>query len=143
MVDRIYEYALISQALAPASSSTARNGVAIDMLGWDGCDFILNVGDIAATGTLNAKVSKDTASTFGTPTDITGAAITALADTDDNNCFVISVCEPSERYLRIVVTAATAASISGATAIRWRRHGGAGLPPTQAAAEVVTVGPGC
>ena len=48
-----------------------------------------------------------------------------------------------ERYLRSVVTAATAASVSGVLAIRWRRHGGAGLPPTQAAAEVVTIGPGC
>jgi hypothetical protein len=30
-------FQLISQALAPASSSTTRNGVAIDMLGFDGC----------------------------------------------------------------------------------------------------------
>jgi hypothetical protein len=143
MVDRIYEHSLIAQALAPASSSTVRNGGAIDMMGWDGCDFILNVGDIASTGTLNAKVQKDTTSAFSTPTDITSAAITALADTDDSKAFVISVCEPSERYLRIVVTAATAASISGAIAIRWRSHGGAGLPPTQVAAEIITVGPGC
>jgi len=143
MVDRIYEYALIAQALLPASSSGARSGVAIDMMGWDGCDFILTVGDIASTGTLNAKVQKDTVTNFASPTDITSAAIVALADTDDNNVFVISVCEPSERYLRIVVTAATAASVSGAIAIRWCRHGGGGLPPTQAAAQVITVGPGC
>jgi len=141
MVDRLYEHTLIAQAMPPASSSAGRNGNAIDMMGWDGCDFILEVGDIAATGTLNAKVQKDTVSAFSSPTDITGAAITALAASDDNKTFVISVCEPSERYLRIVVTAAVAASISGATAIRWRRHGG--LPPTQSASEIITVGPGC
>ena len=143
MSDRIYEHALISQAMPPASSSAGRNGNSIDMLGWDGCDFILEVGDIAATGTMNAKVQKDTATGFASPTDITGAAITALGATDDNKTFVISVCEPNERFLRIVVTAATAASISGATAIRWRRHGGGGLPPTQSASEIITVGPGC
>ncbi|OGT26067.1 MAG: hypothetical protein A2Z17_06875 [Gammaproteobacteria bacterium RBG_16_66_13] len=126
--------------MAPASSSAARNGNAIDMMGWDGCDFILEVGDIAATGTLNAKVQRDDNSSFTSATDIVGAAITALGASDDNKVVIISVCEPSERYLRIVVTAATAASISGVTAVRWRRHGG--LPPTQEAAEVVVVAPG-
>ena len=143
MVDRIYEYALIAQDVVPASSDTGRNGTGVDMMGWDGCDFILCVGDIASSGTLDMKIQKDTVSNFASPTDITSAAITQLGDTDDNAVCVISICEPSERYLRSVVTAATAASVSGVLAIRWRRHGGAGLPPTQAAAEVVTIGPGC
>lgn len=140
---RIYEETLITQALAPSSSSTAQNGNSIDMMGWDGCDFILEIGAIATGGTLNAKVCKDTATAFPSSTDITGAAIVALADTGDNTTYVISVCEPNERFLRIVVTAAVAATISSATAIRWRRHGGAGLPPTQTATQIITVGPGC
>jgi hypothetical protein len=141
LFSRPSEVALISQAMAPASSSTARNGSAIDMQGWDGCEFILEVGDIASTGTLNAKVQKDDNSSFSSPTDITGAAITQLGDTGDNTVIIISVREPSERYLRIVVTAATAASISGVTAIRFSAHGA--VPPTQAASQVVVVGPGC
>jgi hypothetical protein len=141
MADRPYAYMLISQAMPPASSSAGRNGNAIDMMGWDGCDFILEVGDIAATGTLDMKVQKDTVSNFASPTDITSAAITQLGASDDNKVCIICICEPSERYLRCVVTGATAASISGVTAIRWRRHGD--LPPTQAAAEIVVIGPGC
>ena len=129
---------LVSQALLPVAATTgARNGVAIDMLDYEGCCFILTVGDIASTGILNMKIQSHDDSSFGVPTDISGAALTQIADTGDNNVYVIDVRDPTERYLRCVVTPATAASCAGVEAIRYGKRGT--IPATQAAVQIVKV----
>jgi len=132
------EDTLISQALLPVAATTgARNGVAIDMQGYEGCCFILTVGDIASTGILNMKIQSDDNSSFTSGADISGAALTQIADTGDNGVYIIDVRDPTERYLRCVVTPATAASCAGVVAIQYGKHGT--IPATQAAVEVVKV----
>lgn len=80
----------------------------------------LNVGAIAATGTLNAKLEQATDSAGTGAKDVTGKAITALADSDDNKQIDIN-CRPDEldivngfTHVRLSVTTATAASLVGA-----------------------------
>jgi hypothetical protein len=111
--------------IRPASYSSAQSG------GWTLVDaraplvYFLNWGDIASTGTLDAKVEQATDSSGTGAKDITGKAITQQADTDDNNEAMISV-ERTELdtannfvYARITVTPATAATIIGVTCARY------------------------
>ncbi len=136
----LYDEVLISDEINPISSSTVLNGTGIDVSGWDGVIFVLNVGLIAATGIVNAKIQRDADSGFSDPTDLT-PAMAQLADTDDNQIHLFSVpmeiLPAGENFVRIVVTPATAAALIGATAIRYRREGGS--PPTQVADSTTKV----
>jgi hypothetical protein len=114
-----------------------RNGTAIDMTDYEGCCFILDLGDVASTGTVNMKIQRDDNSSFSSPTDISGAALTQIADTGDNGLYIVDVRDVTERYLRCVVTGATANHIGGVVAIRYGKRGA--IPATQAAVEVVNV----
>jgi hypothetical protein len=114
---------LISQALAPASSSAARNGNVIDSADYEGICFILDLGDVASGGTVNMKIQRDDLVAFGSPTDITGAALVQITDTGDNKLYIIDVRNPLEQFLRCVVTGATAAHIGGVMAIHYGKRG--------------------
>ncbi len=136
----LYDEVLITDEINPVSATVATNGTGVDVSGWDGVIFILNVGLLAATATLNAKIQRDGDSAFSDPTDLT-PAMAALADSDDNEIHLFSVpteiLPAGEKFCRIVVTPATAAALIGATAIRYRREGG--LPPTQVADSTTKV----
>ena len=95
--------------------SGAVNGPAIDTAGFDEALIILDVGTIAATGTLAVKVQEDTASAFGSPTDIAGAAFTSKVTGDSNTVFVgrVQLEVGREQFIRIVATQATAAVDAG------------------------------
>ena len=120
-----------------ASLTGATNGTGVDMNGWDGVLFLVAVGAVTATGTLDAKVQSDSVSNFATPADISGAALTQIVDGDDGKMMAIDVWRPGERYARIVLTQATAAVVAGAYAIRYRRTGR--TPPTQTLTELIKV----
>ncbi len=79
-------------------------GNSIDMQDYDHCDFIVSVGTIDIA--LNFKVQESVNSDGSSPSDISGAAITALGASDDNKTVVVSVPKSvmTKRYLAPVVT---------------------------------------
>jgi hypothetical protein len=111
----------MAQSISPASYSSVVNGAEVDMQGWDGCLFLLNIGLIAATGVLNALVQSDAATGMGSPTTVAGSEIAALGASDDDILVVVDVHgEIPERFLRMAVTPSVAASLLGVVAIRYR-----------------------
>lgn len=142
MFQSLNDLVLITQAVAPVSASSVTTTVAVDMQGWEGVLFILNVGVMTSGGTINAKVQSGTTAT--PTTDISGAALSAIADTGGSKIYAVDVkvqtmlaAQSTHRYMRFLVTPATQASVVAATAIRYRKNGA--LPPTTAFTEIVSV----
>lgn len=88
--------------------------------------FILNVGTIAATGTVDLDIQEGTSTTsFNTSTAL--ASITQLGATDDNKQVIVNVdgraLTDGYRYLRAVLTRGTANSNAALVALGGRgRH---------------------
>ncbi len=66
-------------ALAPAVTSAAANGAAIDTLGFNSVAFILNTGAIAGDGDFGVKVQESDTDVSGDFTDATAVDTTAPA----------------------------------------------------------------
>ena len=135
------EFLSWSQEIAPIASaaSTATNGNGVDMQGWSGVLFVLNLG--ATDGTVDMKAQRDDNSGFSSATDITGAAITQVTATGDNKLYMLDVWRPSERYVRAVVTTGAGATADqlGVTAIRYRGTGRFPISQHSSVAELVKV----
>ena len=120
----------VSRSLnAVAAGITVQNGAVIDMQGFDGVQFILLVGALTATQVTGLKAQQGNASNLSDAADLAGSAVGPLADGDGNKALVLDVYRPLERYIRPVVTRATAnAVIDGVIAIQYR---GRKAPVTQ------------
>lgn len=121
-----FEELKYTQCINPADlGDGATNGSVIDMQGWDGIVFIAIAGALGAGGTLDLKAQGDDAVGFGSPTDITGAAITQVPDTGDNKSYMLDVWRPTERFIRGVVTigGAGVAVVVGLVAVQYRFSG--------------------
>ena len=120
----------VSRSLnAVAAGITVQNGAVIDMQGFDGVQFILLVGALTATQVTGLKAQQGNASNLSDAADLAGTAVGPLADADGNKALVLDVYRPLERYIRPVVTRATAnAVIDGVIAIQYR---GRKAPVTQ------------
>ena len=111
------------------AAAVAKNGVTVDMQGYDGVAFVLSVGTV--TTTVDMKAQQGDQSGGGDAADITGAAITQLAAADDNKVAVLDV-KPgtyTKRYVRVVVTPVGAANLVSVVAVAYRRAGA--MPVTQ------------
>lgn len=127
---------LATQALGPASASSgAKLGAGVDMQGWDGVMFVINIGAITGAGVADAYVVRDDNSGFNSQTNINGAVLTQVVNA--NTLQIIDVFRPSERYVRLILTPGANTVLYSATAIRYRRSGL--LPPSQSAEQVVRV----
>lgn len=117
--------------------ASAVNGVALDMQGWDGVEFLIPYGIFGASGTLDGLVQRDDNSGFNSPTNITNSNLTQVLAANANGLAIVDVYRPSERYVRLQLTGQTNGVTAGAIACQYRRNGV--LPPTQSAAQVVRV----
>lgn len=108
-------------SLAPvAAGTTVQNGTAIDMQGWDGVLFVCFFGTITATGVQGLKAQQGAASDGSDGADLAGS-LASVTDAQSNTLAVVDVYRPQERYVRPVVTRATAnAVINGVIAIRYK-----------------------
>lgn len=118
--DRLLENVKRLQHLPPLSrAANTYTGTGIDTNGLDEISYLICVGDIAATATLNAKVQESDDNSAWS--DVSGAAITQLGDTDDNKTPSIGVRLGSranrKRYSRISVTTANGAVVFGVEAL--------------------------
>ena len=99
---------LVQAALADGQSDPDSNRV--DMAGFDGVTFVCILGTITATGTVSMQVKQ-------AATDIAGDALTgmvaAATDADSDMVLVVDVMKPTDRYLGVTLTRATANSVIG------------------------------
>jgi len=93
----------VTQALAYASGTAARNGAEVDMQGWDGVIAIVTMATIASSAVGDIHWEQDTATGMGSAQDLTGTAIATDEESDDE-IFVSDLYRPLERFVRIVVT---------------------------------------
>lgn len=106
-------------ALSPAVQATTVNGVAVDLMGFNGAMFVLQTGAIVGSGDFTAKLQESDTSGSGytdvAATDLIGSfPATTLADAAVKVGYI-----GNKRYTRIVLTKNGGTSIAaGATAIR-------------------------
>ena len=125
---------------ATAAGTTAVNGAAVDMQGFEGVMFVALLGTLTATQVtkLQVQYSADGSTNWTNITDdaIGGTLSTgAAADADSNKIMWIDIYRPKQRYLRAVVSRGTAnAVIDGVLAIQYHPA----LQPTALDATVAT-----
>ena len=101
-MDALSEQVLITSALDYASGTADRPGAALDMAGFDGVLMGVKFAAIATGCTTSIKAQCHDDASFGSPSDIEGTAIT-VADSDDEQIFLIDIVEPPQRYVRVYV----------------------------------------
>lgn len=107
------------------SASSSRDGIDIDTRGYSGVCLIVKFATIASTAVTSIKAQHgDT--TGGGYSDIAGTSQT-IADDKDNQIFYIDIKKPQKRYVRLVVSKATAAAAESAVAVL---YGAASKPST-------------
>lgn len=106
-------------ALSPAVQAATINGAEVDLLGFNGCVFVLHTGAIVGAGDFTAKLQESDVSGSGytdvAAADLVGSfAATALASTAVKVGYI-----GHKRFTRIVLTKNGGTSLAaGATAIR-------------------------
>ena len=128
---------LVSLDVAAQIASAGVNGTVIDMQGWSGCMYVFNLGAMVSGATLDARVMGSANANMSVNANVTNAAFTQITNASNLNVAVIDVWRPTQRYLLMVTTPATANTTYSCTAIRYGRTGN--RPPTQAATQIVRV----
>lgn len=119
----------ITQAITPtagAAGTTDINGATLDMQGFEGVLMMVTFGAITASAVTSIKAQQGAQSDLSDAADLAGTGQT-VADSDDEDIFVIDLYRPAERYVRVVVDRGTQnAVVSSATYIQY----GAANAPT-------------
>lgn len=118
------KYAVVSAIDPDANAAATYNGNVIDMQDFEQVMFVLSVGEMDATSTVDYGIYGDTASGGSFATLLTGKSITQLtaAGTDDDKQVVVSVTQDEAtnqgfRYIQDEMVVGTAASDAGAIAL--------------------------
>jgi hypothetical protein len=128
MQGNLEENILVIDCMEPdAVAASTILSPAIDTQGLDEIMFIVRVGTLGTSATLAAKVT-ECATSGGTYTDITGAAITTITQaspdgSDQNAVISVKIDANRLRYFKLSMTVATATSDAGAIAIGKRSSG--------------------
>lgn len=122
MIEFLSENCKITQAITTAngaSGTSAIEGVAIDMAGYDGVLVIVPFGPITTGAATSIKMQQDTVAAMSGAEDIAGTSQT-VADTADNTTFYIDLKRPEHQFVRLYVSRATqAATVGSATYIQY------------------------
>jgi hypothetical protein len=128
---------LVSLDVAAQIASTGINGTVIDMSGWSGVMYVFNLGAMASGATFDARVVSSANANMSVNANVANAAFTQITNVSNLNVAVLDVWRPSQRYLLLITTPATANTTYSTVAIRYGRTGN--RPPTQAATQIVRV----
>jgi len=91
----------------------------VDMAGYDGVMFVCQVGTITGSGTVTMAAKQ--AATDAVGDALSGASVVATAAADSDKLLVIDIFRPTDRYVGVTLTRATANSvIGGVVAIQYR-----------------------
>lgn len=102
---------------AVAAGTTAVNGTAVDMTGYEGVIFLVHLGAIVSGAATSLKAQQGAVSDGSDAADLAGTNIT-IADTDDNKIVALELYRPTGQYVRPVVSRATQnATVDSITAI--------------------------
>lgn len=120
MIERFHEGNKLLAHIPADSQTTAQTSSWVSMADFREIVALISVGDLATSATFNAKLQQATDSSGTGAKDITGKAITALADTDDDVALLLSVIaeeldvDNNFTHVALVATPATAAVEFGA-----------------------------
>lgn len=126
---------LAKAATAAGTGDTLSTSV-IDTAGYAGCAFIVTFGAITANAVVTIKANQGEDSGLSDTADIEGSAI-SVADDDDGQTFVVDINQPTDRYVRLQITRATANAVVGE--IYAILYGPRSLPKDMSATDLVTV----
>jgi hypothetical protein len=122
---------MVTTVLGEVAAGQAANASSIlDMSGYQGVMFIAKLSDsVANGGVATLKVQQNTANSTSGMADLTGTVTHTDDDDADDDLLILDVVNPNERYVRAVLTTATAdIGISGIVAIQ---YGALDVPITQ------------
>ena len=119
MSDLLTDLLVTRVSNAVAAGLTAVNCTSVDMAGFDSVTFVACLGTLTATQVTSAKLQhSDDNSSFS---DVTSGATANMADADSNKLLIASYKRPTKRYVRLVVSRATAnAVIDSVVAYQYR-----------------------
>jgi hypothetical protein len=118
-------------ATAGAAGTTAINGAAVDLSGWDEIMILVPFGAIVSGAATSIKWQEG--STTSPTTDVLGTNMT-VADTDDDTTKCLRIIKPRSQYGRVVVSRATQNATVGA--IYYILKGGSTVPTTDGSTVV-------
>ncbi|PZU87340.1 MAG: hypothetical protein DI527_18875 [Chelatococcus sp.] len=108
-------------AASAVAGTTDVAGSILDMAGFDGVLFLALTGDVTDTSVLTLKAQQNVANQTSGMANLAGtASFTAGATSADSKVLLLDVYKPRERYVRPVLTRATAnAVVDGIIAIQY------------------------
>jgi hypothetical protein len=101
-----------------AAGTTDINGTVLDMSGFEGVLFIVQLGAITANAVTSIKAQQGSAGDTSDLADLTGTNQT-IADTDDEKVLYIDVYRPTKRYVSLFVDRGTANAVVSAIAMQY------------------------
>lgn len=120
-----------STVTAGAAGVTTVIGATLDMSGFDSVMALIPLGAVVATGTAVIKWQGGELADNSDMADLLGTGI-AIGDTDDDNLYYSEITPlPEHRYVRIVITRATANSTFGG--VQYIQRGARKVPVTHGA----------
>lgn len=116
-------------ALLDESAADSLSAV-VDMQGYDRVRFIHQVGAMVNGATLDSHVVESDESNLGNHTNVAGASLATVPNTQNNSVHVIDVFRPTKRYVGVVSGAGTAnVTLLGILAERFRGSGSVPITP--------------
>ena len=104
---------------AGAAGTSDINSTAVDMAGFEGVMFLVQMGAIVSGAVTSVKVQQsDDDGSSDDYTDVEGTAQT-VADNDDEEVFYVDVFRPRKRYVRLVVDRGTQNATCSAVAVKY------------------------
>jgi hypothetical protein len=121
MMSQPSERAIITGAVNPQQLNNTSASASIDMNKFAEALFILQVGDIPTSGTVDGKLQSDDNPSFTSASDIAGKSMTQFGASDDNKQVIFNLkaeeLAAGERYARLLVTGSAHANYVSAVAI--------------------------
>src|SRR5262245_6600870 len=115
------ERIIVTGAANPQQLNNTTASASVDMSKFAEALFILQVGDIPTSGTVDGKLQSDDNSGFSSASDISGKSMTQLGASDDNKQVIFNLkaeeLAAGERYARLLVTGSAHANYVSAVAI--------------------------
>ncbi len=111
---------IVNAVVPSAGGAGAMTAIAVDGTGYDRVMFVLSTGAATAGGSGTFKITSS-ATTGGAYTDVAGAALTDLADTDGSKQFVVDMpVSASKPFFKVAGTTVAQAIANSTIAILYR-----------------------
>jgi hypothetical protein len=111
---------IVNAVVPTVGSAGAMTATVVDGTGYDRCMFVLTTGAATAGATGTFKI-QSSATSGGSYADVSGAALTNLADTDGSKQFVVDMpVNSAKAFMKVVGTTVTQPIANSTIAILYR-----------------------